>query len=63
VRVEERSAGEAHLASWDVHEGERERAAEVLRDEILRVSVLMLQQQSNEATRASALSAKSRHRW
>jgi hypothetical protein len=62
VRVEERSAGEAHLASWDVHEGERERAAEVLRDEILRVSVLMLQQ-SNEATRASALSAKSRHRW
>jgi hypothetical protein len=56
--MEERSGSEVHLASWD----ERERAAEVLRDEILRVSVLMLQQ-SNEATRASALSAKSRHRW
>jgi hypothetical protein len=62
VRVKERSGSEAHLASWDGHDGERERAAGVLQVEILRVLVLMLHQ-SDEATRASALSAKSRHRW
>ena len=51
VRVEERSGSEAHLASWDGHDGERERAAGVLQDEILRVLVLMTRR-SDVAARA-----------
>jgi hypothetical protein len=61
VRVEERSGSEAHLASWDGHDGEREGAAGVLHDEILRVLVLMTRQ-SDAATRALTPSAENQHR-
>ena len=61
VRVEERSGDEAHLASWDEHDGERKRAAWVLHEEILRILVLM-PHQSDVATRASMLSGENRHR-
>jgi hypothetical protein len=56
----ERSGGGAWLASWVGHD-ERERAAGVLQEEILRVLVLMTRQ-SDVATRALGLSAENQHR-
>ena len=61
VVVKERSGGEAHLASWVGHDGERKRAAGALQEEILGVLVLMTRQ-SDVATRALGLSAENQHR-
>ena len=53
--------GAVDLASWHEPDGEGERAAGVLPDEILRVLVVM-RRPSDVAARASALSAENRHK-